>query len=419
MLIAMLGASMAALLACGASTEPESNQSSGSAASAPTAVPTDEPTADQAAAVATPTDTPVPAVVSEPTLTMTTTDASPQAVPTETPTLVPTHTAMPVTATPVPAVAILSPGVAVGKEVWWARPGRYGDQTPPGALENHPYGRQLHSLGGSDVETMILDQVIAVLRQENPMPADQEAEAIARMKEPRFGRAWGWEIADADEPLVMYWGYISWGGVEPYAGAVVRYGSSGKPDGFAEAPDPAIGITEGLETNWWERDVIPKKRERSRAIYWAEDPDQHGPALDLIDGELDHYDYPAMPNKLKQMVAEKYGTSTAGAIYLAFREQTESSERSAFHGGDSIIEKLAENANWEVISTKDLTVRYWGVISHNILTKDYKVGAVLKFTTTEKPPIGGYQAKLDDYPIRKFLGQRPTVLEFFITPIDK
>ena len=39
-------------------------------------------------------------------------------------------------------VAILTPGIALEKEVWWYRPGRHGDQTPPGALENHPHGRQ-------------------------------------------------------------------------------------------------------------------------------------------------------------------------------------------------------------------------------------------------------------------------------------
>ncbi len=626
LMIAMLGVLMAALLACGANAEPEGGQSSDSAAPTPTAIPTDAPAVAQVAAVATPTDTPVPAVVSEPPRTLTTTDASPQTMPTDTPAL--THAAATPAPEPTPVpkrggtlrlvlvswpenwdteagkkavlgesgawqviheewdgtrgsikvapspgyesdrggpyldgieihvsvhgvraagitssdyqgyfgpmkdddfpgydllpaiigsavgsphfrihtwgdrvsdeelelevatgnwyvldevpmtlidcrvrgyqstdlpqslddwvhvwldyessceepragvlytpsgkasripqlvsaqpVAILTPGVALGKEVWWYRPGPSGsgDQTPPGVLENHPHGRQLTRLHSADVWTLMLDQVTAVLREANPVPADQEAQAIGGMTH----LDWGWEIADADEPLVMYWRRVFWGDKWYRAGAVVRYDSNGEPEGFVEAPGPAIGFTEGLQSKWWEKDIhVPGDLSRI-IVYEGDDPDLHGPALDLLDGKLDHYDYENANENLQAAIREAYTLRIAGAIHREFVTAAEPFEGfdKARSRGPLVVEIMKRNMNWEVINTQDLTVRFWGRIDQPAMKRRYKVGAILQFTISESPPIGPHQAKRDELPpVKNFLHYHPTVLEFFITPIDK
>ena len=630
LLIAMLGVLMAALLACGGSTEPGGGQSSSSVASASTAVPTDEPTAAQAAAVATPTDTPVPAVVSEPPRTLTTTDASPQAMPTDTP--APTHTAtlaleptsvpkrggiltltvagrpenwdteagkevflgesgawqviheeldrnwsimvvpspgyesdrggpylegieilvpsfhlgvssypdgilwgiqsgniqgsfgpmkeevaahiieqavwtphirvhtwgdrvsdkelvlaaatgnwfppseVPTTlidcrvrgyqSTDLPQslddwvhvwwdeesscvsdeeagmlytpsgkatrkpqvvsdqpVAVLTPGIALGEEVWWWRP-QHDDYTPPAVLENHPHRLQLTRLHNADIWTLMLDQVVAVLRESNPIPADQEAEAIARMTKSGFVNGWGWEIADANEPLVMYWSTVRWGDKEHRVGALVRYGSSGEPEGFVQAsPKPEFAPEPDLDGVWYAK---KQTGETSSAGTYENHP--YGAQLDLLDGVFDHHPHLTMPHAGFMHARGYYQLAIQVTLENTFIPKIAEAEGSfigvASREAESIFREFYEKSGWEVTSMEQAEVRYWATIGdpHNpyspthIKKRMYRIGFTIRFEADQPLP---YRMRMGvEYPIEKFLDHPTLVSDIIVEPVE-
>ncbi len=637
LLIAMFGALMTALLACGADTESGSGQSSVGAAPAATAVPTDGPTAAQVAAPATPTDTLVPAVVSEPTLTLTTTDASPQAMPTDTP--APTHTAAtpapeptpvpkrggrlvlvvgewpanwdteagkkaflgesgaweviheergdpriggerhimvepsrgyesdrggpylygihivvasPAAAPPYPIgviagiqsgniqghfgpmmmkdevaaqiigqtvwsprirvhtwgdrvsdeelvlavetgnwfsldevpttlmdcrvrgyqstdlpqslddwihvwfdeesscvsdeeagvfytpsgkatrkpqavsdqpVAILTPGIALGEEVWWWRP-QHDDYTPPAVLENHPHRRQLLHLHSPNAWTLMLEQVVAVLREANPISADEEAEAIARMTKIGFVNGWGWEIADANESLVMYWSTVRWGNKEHRVGALVRYNSSGEPEGFVQAsPKPVFGPEPDLEGIWYAK---KQTGETSSAGTYENHP--YGLQLDLMDGRLNHHpELDGQMNRTLSRVANEYYTERAHTtVQFVIADKIDEHMNHGTRKRAKTAEDFVKTAGWEITHIERAEVRYWGTVQGlqigSTPAPEYRVGFTVQWETDQPiPPLMGDQVggtNTGSYPIENFLDHPKLAGEVIVEPVQ-
>ena len=161
---------------------------------------------------------------------------------------------------------------------------------------------------------------------------------------------------------------------EYIAGAVVRYGSNGEPEGFADAPEPATGITEGLQSKWWEREVYSHGDVSRIIVYEGDDPDQHGPALDLLNGKIEHYHHKNATTKIQIAIEERYLGNVARVIYSAFAEEVRSHEDhdTLRLQKERIREHLQKKMNWEVINTQDLTVRFWGKIESKTMKQNYQ-----------------------------------------------
>ena len=316
------------------------------------------------------------------------------------------------------SVPILSPGIAVGKEVWWWRP-QHDDYTPPAVLENHPYGRQLTRLHSPDVWTLMLDQVVAVLREANPISADQEAEAIARMTKRGFVNGWGWEIADAHEPLVMYWSTVRWGDKAHRVGALVRYDSSGEPEGFVQAsPEPMLTPELDLEGVWYARE---QTGDTTPAGLYETHP--HGPALDLMDGTFDYYhtELPEIQVEFFHKAEEYYMGMAFSTVSNTLRKKI--TEAEGLTGIKLAMRDIGErfnakNIGWEVISQEEAEIRYWGRIGgHPPMKNEYIIGFTLRFETGQPEP--SYIRKAQQRPpIDEFVDNPTLVGDVIVVPVE-
>ena len=323
-----------------------------------------------------------------------------------------------------PEVTILTPGVKVGREVWWWRKQR-DDYTPPAMLENHPHRGQLNWLGNQAAATLILDQVVAVLQATEPIPADQEAEAIAKIDEMRalhiFERHWGWEVADAHEPLAMYWSSVRWGPKEHRVGAWVRYATGGYPEGFAEAsPEPTFWTDLDLESIWY-----AKKQTGETSPIGTYENHPYGPHLDLIDGKMDQF-----PHLVKSDYIVEF--PLAREYYLQWAFQTIAAEvayeinkiENAQLGDprdEELIYSFMQTAGWEIIDPEEPVLRFWAQLSGRSLENEYRIGFTVRYEDypEEGPPIP-YQLQdieitdAGGYPVQEFLKSPPIHLDKYI-----
>ena len=363
LVVAALGVLMATLLACGASTEPADGESSSNVAPAPTTTDSqaNAPAATKSSGTAPSATTDTTAPTTMPETAPAPTDVPAQAVPADTPatdTPAATPTQQPPTPTPEPEVEILTPGVTVGQEVWWARDSHLGDHTLPAVRAHHKSLENIHQEGGANAEkvaTMMAEQAIAVLQASGTPPADVEAIKNGLSEHlPLLS----WEILNSKEPLVRYWTTLH--GNERYnVGAVIRYNPAGQVEGFADPPTDELE----LEGVWWykERSEYPIGDYTTDALLALHPQAVHLDTLDRIknlpDSSIDENSYGSFADIFRDKMAHALAHETSEVLQTADPEYTRDFPVSQIEG--DLHSHLDGALSWELISPNADHLRVW------------------------------------------------------------